>query len=494
MRSSFFTAYKQIRNKLRKLHPESVLAIVLEQLKAKQNSSFDDLKRIPWHLLLIVKWTYQDNLAGRQSTIAASHKDIDNIRQMIWNIPKNTHKTNLEKTPINLFLRRVLRVQAEFQRGVTLGAFRELAILINQPTNSPLVKMFITETGLTPQEYLDFSIITFAAIKSGKSSVKAKYYTQLLKIYSKDKLDAYLESVSTDYSKLSYFLKSLPDSNNKVLSEIFEFPVLSRYPFFNLCGTYHCWHPTVFMRGCEGLVHATLSKYGQIYIDKYSKVFENYVIQTTRESVTTFLDEQKLRTLLPQESKVVDGLISFPGVNIYIEVKAGLYNESLMTSGDRTTFSHKTKSLRKAIIQAWDVSYGLRKESKACKNILKSETEFLLIITNKELTAGTGKKLNEIYEGESLQATDESVRKRLGLENTYIISVEDFERLILSAKNRDISLPDFLKQCKCHDSKPDSMVFYMHQHLDSSNLPMYASDLVSDCFHSSFSRMEHLLK
>lgn len=494
MRTSFLQAYKGIRNRLRKLHPESVVLTILKQLHTPTNSKFDDLKRIPWHLLLIVKWTCQDSMAGKQSKELATHMDIDELKQTIWDLPENTSKTDLEKTPIRLFMRRVLRVQAAFQKGATLGAFRESAILMNQQSNSSLVKMFTKETGLTPQEYLDFTILAYAAVSTGNQSLHPDYFKQLLNLYDSDKLIAYLDCMSADFAKLTKYVRSLPDANKKVYSEIFEFPVLSRYPFYKHQNMYLCWHPAVFMRGAEGLVHAALSKYGQAYIDRYSRAFEKHIVATTRHCVQEFLDETEISKLLPKNSKVVDGLISFAGMNIYVEVKAGLYNESLMTSGERRTFAHKTKSLITAIHQAWEVSSNLRVEKKAPDQILNSESEFLLIVTNRELTAGTGKKLSQIYPEETLQTPDSSVSDRLPLENIYVVSVEDFERLIMSAKNNDIDLPKFLNKCKVHDSKPDTMVFYMQQHLEQSKLPNYVSHIVDECYKTAFARIEHVFK
>jgi len=442
--------------------------------------------------MLIVKWTCQDGMAGIQSKELATHRDIDELKQTIWDLPENTSKTDLEKTPIGLFMRRVLRVQAEFQKGATLGAFRESAILMNQQSNSSLVNMFTKETALTPQEYLDFTIFAYAAISNGNQSIHPGHFEQLLHLHDIEKLNAYLDCMSADFAKLTGYVRSLPDANKKVYSEIFEFPVLSRYPFYKHQNMYLCWHPAVFMRGAEGLVHAVLSKYGQTYIDKYSRAFEKHIVATSRNCVQEFLDENEISDILPKHSKVVDGLISFAGMNVYVEVKAGLYNESLMTSGEKRTFSHKTKSLINAIHQAWEVSSNLRVEKKAPDQILKSESEYLLVVTNRELTAGTGKKLSAIYPAETLQTPDSSVLERLPLENIYIVSVDDFERLIVSAKNNDIELPGFLNKCKVHDSKPDTMVFYMQQHLEQSKLPNYVSHIVDECYKTAFARIEHL--
>lgn len=493
MAESFESVYKGIRNKLRVFDPQSVVRIVLKELKKPVDSNFEDLGRIPWHLLLIVKWSLQDQMAGTQVSKAATLSDIENIKAMIWNIPSKVARTDFDKTPFNLFMRRQIYVQAEFQKGVTKGFFREIAILNDMPSNSSLVKRFENDTGLTPSEYNDFSTFSFIAVYSGKTTFAKTYFNPLVSIHGAGKLEKYIDCVSADFNQLETYLRSLPDCTNKVASEFYEFPVIARFPFYRYGDTLHCWHPSVFMRGAERMVHSILSEHGHNYIDRYSKVFESHVIRSTHGENTPIIDEANLITLLPSDSKVVDGLIPYPDANVYIEVKSGLYAEPLMTVGERRVFSHKTKSLIKGMEQAWAVSEGLRARNAATENVLNNNEEYLIIVTNRELTAGTGKKLLNTYPDETIQFPDTVTLNRLPLENIYVVSIEDYERLIEAANCGLVYLPKFLAQCKKNDSSVETNVFFMQQHLDNENLPMRTSKLVHDCFQDTFENLANIL-
>ena len=124
-----------------------------------------------------------------------------------------------------------------------------------------------------------------------------------------------------------------------------------------------CWHPMVFYRGLESFVHSVLSEEGHEYMQRFSRLFEQHVVTEARKVPTRFVDEDALREFIEAGTQVPDGLLSFPGCNVFIEAKAGLYHESVMTVGNSDLFAHKTKAIRTAVGQAWATSVSLRASS-----------------------------------------------------------------------------------------------------------------------------------
>ena len=195
------------------------------------------------------------------------------------------------------------------------------------------------------------------------------------------------------------FCRSLPNANRKVASEYFEFPILTRYPFLRSGNAMICWHPMVLYRGLESFVHSILSEEGQEYMQRFSRLFERHVVAEAGKvpGPARFVDEDGLRGFISAETQVPDGLLSFPGCNVFIESKAGLYHESVMTVGNRDVFAHKTRAIRTAVGQAWATSVSLREQRRAPLQVLAADADYLLIVTNKELGASKGTALASMY-------------------------------------------------------------------------------------------------
>ena len=154
------------------------------------------------------------------------------------------------------------------------------------------------------------------------------------------------------------------------LSAILIYPLLAkvllkRFPFLRTGAILEYWHPMVFYRGMEGFVHSVLSEAGQDYIDRFSKVFEKHVVAEIRRTGLSFFDEAQLQKLVGREQSLPDALISFPDINVFIEAKAGLFDESVMVTGHSEILAHKTRALHKAVTQGWSASGGLRMAQKA---------------------------------------------------------------------------------------------------------------------------------
>lgn len=56
--------------------------------------------------------------------------------------------------------------------------------------------------------------------------------------------------------------------------------------------------------------------------------------------------------------------------------------------------------------------------------------DYLLIVTNKDLSAGRGPVLAGIYPAGTLAYPDDDAKRFLPLEHVYVVTIEEFERLI----------------------------------------------------------------
>lgn len=489
MSRSFNEAYKAKRNQLRKYSLSSIAARVLEALHAESSDRVEALRAAPWHTLLLLKWACQDKMVSFQGAPEMSMEDMNNLRQQLWDMPGEIDHGITGDRPAYLFMRQLLRPQIDFQRRVTPGFVREAALLATQPENSRLRRIFLERTGLAVEAFVDLAFCTYAAV-SQRKFISSSWFDPLRSSYGQY-VDKFIDLVSADLKGLTVYFRSIPGSDQRVTSELFEFPLIKRYPLVRVNGGYAVWHPMVFFRGMEGMVHSIMSESGADYMKEFGGIFERHVVDQARTLSPDFWDEDGLRAMVPAGTKVADSLLSFPGVNVFIEAKAGIFNESVMVVGNKTFLKSKTEMLWKAVSQARLASDGLRKASIAPPQVLDAKEEFLLVVTNKELSAGRADRLLKMYGGE--EGIEDPVNASPPLSNIYFISIEDYERLVCAADELDGGIVGFLRNCVLQDEDPRTQVFYFSQHLDAAGVPLDRSDMVKRAIEHADARLKGLL-
>ena len=116
-------------------------------------------------------------------------------------------------------------------------------------------------------------------------------------------------------------------------------------------------------------------------------------------------------------------------------------------------------------------------------------TDYLLIITNKELSAGNGATLAEIYPAGTLAPPSEIALEHLPLDHIYVVSIEDFERLMAGARRGQVDLPTFMADCVVRDRDPSTSRFYFEHHLDKHGVPRGYSAAVEDAYLAAMARV-----
>ena len=206
-------------------------------------------------------------------------------------------------------------------------------------------------------------------------------------------------------------------------------------------------------------------------MERFSRLFEQHVVAQAKKVPAQFLDEHALRQLIAPETQVPDGLLSFPGCNVFIESKAGLYHETVMTVGSSDIFRHMTKEITKAVQQAWATSVSLREERRAPPDVLDADTEYLLIVNNKELGVSKGTDFASIYPDGTLEYPNAEAERLLPHNHIYVLSIDDFERLTNAAASGQIELPAFLASCVRDDEERQSARHLFEQHLKQTERP-----------------------
>lgn len=487
-RVPFNDAYRAWRNRARRYDRESIVNGALDLLCEPCPDLGAELRNAPWLTMLMVKWVCQDRyLDGRRSP-PITRGQLHDLRQRLWEFPERVDRPGPDTMTGRLFMRQIIRPQIGFQRGLSKSFVREAALLAAQPQEHPLRKLFKAKTGFDVQAFVDLSLATFGAIVDGRRAIPNSWFDSLGTGYAAGTVSCFQSSIARTLTELVTFCRSLPDAKRKVASEYFELPILTRYPFLRRGNDMICWHPTVLYRGLENFVHSVLSDAGQEYMDPFSRLFERHVVSEAKIAAIGFVCEDALRGWIAADTKVPDGLMSFPGCNVFVESKAGLFDESVMAVGNSEMFARKTREVRKAARQAWATSVSLREQRRAPASVLGADADYLLIVTNKELVISRGTVLASMCPEGSLECPNPEAERLLPLSRIYLLSIDDFERLMNGAAE-GIDVPGFLASCVQDDSTPERALYLFEQHLDRRGVPRRFSRLIDATVESSLSRL-----
>ncbi len=486
----YYTAYKGIRNRLRKYKPASVLSRALEVLWQPAESKFAELQRAPWNVLLLVKWALLDRHSSDKLGCDMPMEAFDAIRQELWSFPDRVDMVRKGTMPARLFLRRMLFQQIEFQRRITPGFVRQPALLGSLAGEHPLRNLFRSKAGLEPLDFLDLGLAAYGPILEGKAQMARAWFEPLLNAYGAEKINAFLRCISADYSQVTVFMRSLPDAEGRKASEYFQFTPLKRRPFLRSQGVYQCWHPMVFLRGMEEFAHLIMSEAGAEYVERFSKVFERHVVAEVERAGLHHYDEAALRKIFGDMLELPDAVIPMGDYNIMVEAKAGLFYDSIMAIGDPEILRHKTKALAKAIGQGWSAAVAFQSH-RAPADLKKAKEDYLFVVTNKPVNVGSGADLKAVYPKGQLSYPTDQARVLLPLERIYFVSVDEFERLAASASDANV-LHAFLQETVRLDANPATGKAFFEDHLRT--FPgQRESNFLTSALEAAHARLEYAL-
>jgi hypothetical protein len=376
---------------------------------------------------------------------------------------------------------------------VSSGFIREAALLGGLAQSDVLRVLFHEKTGLDVVDFVDLTYSTYVAILNDEFTFGTGWFQPLRSSYGNACVDAFINSVARTYEELTIFCRALPDAREHRTSELYEFPLIKRFPLLRTGNVLQSWHPMVFYRGMEGFVHSVMSEAGAEYIERFSKVFEAHVVGEVKRTGLEYFDEKQLKGFVDGNLQVPDALISFPEANIFVESKAGLFDESVIVVGQSEILASKTRALSKAIGQGWSASVGLRDTRRAPQQVLDAPIDYLLVVTNKELSASRGTTLRDMYPAGRLDYPNAQAEKYLPLQRVYFLSIEDFERLMQATSEKSVVLPVFLERCVKADGDPHTAVYYFDQHLEREQVPRELSPVVTTMREASERRLHEAL-
>jgi len=445
--------HQSIINRLRRYSGTSVADLALQMVWNPPAGDVEELKSAPWLTLLLVKWAVQDNRVNLRIGPPIPSTVFDRLRQELWELQGPSHG---EKPNVWLMLRYLVHVQVEFQRRESWGFLRWPALYARLDPGSINRRQFRQVMGLEPDAFLDLAYALYAAVLAREMPLVPDYLSTFRPMHGAA-VDRMYELFVRDLPSLRQDLQAEDAQRIRGKQELFEFPYLRRFPFLRLRdGRLHCWHSLVFARGLEDAVHLRLSSLGADYVNEFSSVYERYVTELATSSGMPLLGEATYKAQVSEQAPAVEAVLEGEDCNILIEAKMSLFADDVLLQDDETAIYNKTKPVRKAVKQGWQVGALLRDPARGFGTRFQTSQDLLLVVTSRELNLGSGEGLQRLYAPGVFDYPDEEAKRRLPLSNVFILSVEDFERTMGCVAAGEINLSAVLKEAVVANQRGDT--------------------------------------
>jgi hypothetical protein len=443
--------HNRVLRELRQYRVDSIIEAARDLLWADYPDKLEALQIAPWHILLLVKWALRDAAPlriGRRIT----PEQFTNLRAGVQELVGEDY---LWKKPPLFLLMRAHFPQFDFQRREGWGFLRWPALIERERSDNPTRRQFVRELGLEPEEFIDLTYVLMRAVLERSRTIPRHEFDPLRAAYGAA-VDRYLAVVAHELPSLRVLLREDQASRGVPLRhELYEFPYLKRYPFFRTRkGDIAAWHPMVAARGLEEIVHWRLARLSDEYTQPFSRLFERYVSELAQAMSANAVTEAEYAQVVGAEAPKVEAILPYEDCNVYVEAKMALFEDDVLLTDNETQTFNKTKHVRKAIKQGWEVSGALRAENSPLTHGRSNGQDFLLVVTSRELGLGSGAQLQRLYPAGRFDYPDDRSRERLPLEHVFTMSILEFERLSVAVANGVVDLPQLLREAVEHNRNP----------------------------------------
>lgn len=462
---------------IRRYSVQSIIEAAQEVIWADYSDEFEELRVAPWHVLLLVKWALREAgtlRIGRRITAIQFSKLRAGVQQLV------DEDYQFKPPPLFLMLRSHFP-QFDFQRPEGWSFLRWPALVARERPNNPTRRQFVSELGLEPEQFIDLTYVLMASVLAHKRGIPPQEFKVLRKSYG-NAVSHYIDLIAPDLTSLRSALREdLTTRKAPLRHELYEFPFLKRYPFFrSRSGEISPWHGKVAARGLEEFVHWRLARLSNEYTEPFSRLFERYVTELATAMSPQIVTEAQYEVLLGPAAPKVEAILPFENCNIYVEAKMALFEDDVLLTDNEIQTFNKTKHVRKAIKQGWEVAQSVRRVASQLPQCRTEGPDFLLVITSRELGLGSGQQLQRLYPAGRFDYADEASRQLLPLAHVFTMSILEFERLSVAVANGVVSLPNLLREAVERNTDPttSAILFDTHlgRHVENWGMPQLLAD------------------
>jgi hypothetical protein len=461
-----------------------IIKACFDYLYSPTKSELDQLQKQPWLVLLLIKWVLVDEQYATSGKRDLDAKKFMKILQLMHDLGSKTRMPS-EYAHYALFFRNISYQQFLYQHTFRIACLARQSLLFGSVEDSHLFKReFVNLTGMSIERFLELALILLCRFIDGKGhTISSQWFQTVRSYYTANEIAALLRALSINLSDLRQTLLNL-ERAGRMSSEFYEQTPFLSFPLLNVNDQYLCVYPNVLFRALEHFIYDVLRLWDSSkFMAKFGEAFERYVEKGLHYAKVPYAKEAILKRELGGTGSVIDFLCHDKDSNILIDAKAvEMAYEGKVTHLPEIVKDRVKPSIIKAIEQAFDVLRRLQITDSQNPVIRQRNTNYLLVVTFKELYLGNGRNFYDAVAKDKLNEILEEYRgsPQIPLENMYFITVEEFDYLIEMIRSGTTSLEGALAKAKESDSDMGSRKFDFSLHLSSwdnkAKAPQYIRD------------------
>jgi hypothetical protein len=481
--AAYYREFKRVRNRFRRYDPIDTVLRTVKYANGGENQ-FENLKRWPWLMMLMVKWILTDDNFTHPGRSRATERDLNILFQAALDLSDWTRMPN-EYEHIHLFMRSIGHQQFLFQKDFSFADFaRQFVLFADLDDQHKLSRAFRDAIGLDIEEFL---ILTMAlAVKYHQEEFVPVYphWFSALPIPNADHVvQVFLSSISATPSELRIYLLSKTDRRRSADEYVEQTPLIAK-PLLNLNGAYWPVHRAVLFRGLEHYIYDHLRAIDpEWFMQSFGKIFERYVNDVVSSVPYRIYTEDELKKLRKSQGKVVDFVVEENNANIFIDAKgvAGTH-EAMVTHASQILRDRTKAAALKAVIQANELLEDIVNGSLAEGGPKPKEINILLVVTYKDLHLGNGRTFEQAVAPADIMRIyeDRTTADCIPLENIYFLSIDSFEALCGAVESGHLRFSEAILKAREADSDVETKKFDFKQHLAAMKVPQQIPGIVRD--------------
>jgi len=489
---TFNDALNRVQLALRRHSLESIINVALAALDSENLGRTQKVQRLPWLALLLVKWRLLEPIEKTHFRPEISSAEFARLQDLLWNA-----RTSLAGEPefrAIAMIRAAMGVQMAFQRDIHYDFIRWPALIARLPENHSNRRQFEEAVGMDPESFMDLTVGVLTAARHSREIHRTQF--EIFRPAYGAKVDQFLALFARSIQTLREELLVDDGQKRRGRSEVRELPFQIRFPLLQLDDDrFVSWHADVLARGIEDAAHIRMAKYAGDYTERFGAVFENYVFELIDDAGLTYIPEEALRQASGNQP-VVEALIASDGCNVYVEAKMGLFPDHLLAQDHPDFLYERTKNIRRGITQAWSISDWVRSDASPFRSHATAEQDFLLLVTSREIYLGHGLLLQDLYAVNRFGYPDgelgDRIQRFMPLQNIFIVSITDFERLTGHVRASGRSLATILKEAAAKNMDALTGKYLLGMHLDGKP-GRKGPELARNAFRASAKRLHKVL-
>lgn len=492
--SAYYDAYKTIRNKIRKYDPDALIDSCFNYLREPVREQLEYVKRHPWLVLLLVKWTLLDDEALTRARRPPNRSEFISLVNQVLAIEDRV-RLPTEFESLTLFFRAIAYQQFLYQRRASpIVVGRQILYFAALQDDHYIAHTFASLTGMKLRPFLLLSqalVLAFAE-PDNRRFIDASWFSTLGKSFSLGDIEKFLSLFATSRSDIRESLRALDVAIRKSgaqprnASEYFEQTPFLDWPLMRRFKVYECVDVHL-LDACVGhFVYRRLKEHDAgRFMAHFGPIFEDYVRKAIVHMNLPFREEKEIAASTGKKEKpsVIDFVVYDGNSRIFIDAKAvEMHYRGKVTHSMAELSKNLDSSLLKAIKQANSTMQVLADldAAQGIERAPQGESDFLVVVTESELYISNGMDLASAVGQETLNQIlpTDPTKPAIQLDHMHFLTIYEFERLAAAVNSNQLGFAEALTRAREENLYPETRRMVYDQHLSDWGVRKIAPNYV----------------